>query len=183
MNGCVFVTAQLGEVLQCLPLLGVELRRDFNLQLHMQIALSVALKARHAVSPDAKIASTLGACRNFQFHRAGESWDLDFAPQGCGDKRNRNAAVKIAAFPYKDGVFLKMDDDIEITGGTTARPSFASAAGTETRSLINPGWNIELNARCFFRASLTAAVTAWFVDGLSGSVTLRTGLGNLKESS
>jgi hypothetical protein len=80
-------------------------------------------------------------------------------------------------------MFLEVDDDVEVACSGASFTRLASTGGTESRSFVNAGRNVQLDSGSLLGTPFAAASSARFVDGLSLPMALGTWLGDLEESS
>jgi hypothetical protein len=90
--------------------------------------------------------------------------------------------MEIFVRAFEDGVFLDVNDNVEITGGPAAHAGIAIATGSKARTFIDPSWDAQLDPGRFLGPTFTVAVVARLGNALPSSATIRTGLLDLEES-
>src|SRR4051812_33486493 len=101
-----------------MPLLGVQGGRYFDQQLGVEVAALAAVDVDDAFPTQLKTLATLRSRGHFQRR---------FAPERRRRERDRDFAKEIVVFPLEDGVFLYMDNNVEVALLASANARFPVA--------------------------------------------------------
>src|SRR3954471_19449853 len=66
-----------------------------------------------------------------------KSGDRDLGAERCLGERNRDDAVQVFAFALEEGVFLHVEDDVQIAGGTAVCTGLPLAGVADLRAVFN----------------------------------------------
>src|SRR6266404_3890185 len=101
-DGAFLAAAELGEFLELGFLRGRQMRRNFDIDAHVQVAMTVALNVFNAFAFEPEHGARLCARRDTDAGLAIERRDLDFRPEGRLDKVDRHLAQKIIAIALEN---------------------------------------------------------------------------------
>src|SRR5438477_4531726 len=174
--------AQPGEFLELGFLDGVQMRRYFDSNAHVQIAVSVALDIFYPLAFDAKNGAILGARRDVDPCLRVERRHIDLCAEGGLHEADRDFADQIVAFAMKNFVRLDVKNHVKIPGRTAARARFAVAAGAQSRAGIDAGRNTDTNFRSLLALSAALASAAGIFNDAAGAVAAGAGLGDAEDS-
>src|SRR6478736_3499423 len=90
--------------------------------------------------------------------------------------------MQIHSLALEERMLLEVDNNVEVTRGAVAQPSFATSRAAQTGPLVNPRGNFQFYARSVFHPPVAIARPARFFDDPAGSLAVRTRLRNLKET-
>jgi hypothetical protein len=107
---------------------------------------------------------------------------INLAAQSRDRKWNWHLAIQIIAFALKDFVFLDMNHDVKVAGQAAADAGLTIAQRPQPGAFPDSSGNLQLNPAQFFNTPLAAAFRAWLFNYLTGAMTARTRLRNVKES-
>lgn len=115
----------------------------------------------HSLVLDAERSRGLCSLGNLQGVIAVEGGDLQRRSKCCLRKRNRHRAIQVFAFTFEEGVFLYVEDDVEISGWTTVRAGFALSAEANARAVFDARGHFDFNLAIAKRCPLPLALWAW----------------------
>src|SRR4029077_15343981 len=124
----------------------------------------------------------LSARRHFKMRFAFQCRHINLAAQSRDGKWDWHLAIQIIAFALKDFVFLDMNHDVKVAGRTSADTGLTIAQRPQPSAYPDSSGNLQLNPAQFFDAPLAATFRAWLFNYLPGTMTARTCLRNVKES-
>jgi len=129
-DGAFLAAAELGEFLELAFLRGGQMRRNFHIDAHVQVAVAVALNVFDAFAFEPEHGARLCAGRDTDAGLAIERRDLNFRAEGRLDKVDRHLAQKVIAIALKDFMRLRVQDHVQVARWSAAEASFAIAGGT-----------------------------------------------------
>ena len=138
----VFFAAELGEFLQLLALLAVELRRHFHDHAREQIAALAAVHVDDAFVAQFEELTALRSGRNFQIRLAFQRRHRDFAAERGEGEGDRYLAEEIVIFALKNFVLLNVNDHVKIARRAPADAGLAVTRGTESRPFRDAGGDL-----------------------------------------
>src|SRR4051812_30329012 len=122
-----FAVTEFGELSQLRLLGGGQMRRHFNVDAHMEIAMAIALDVFDALAFQPDHSTRLRAGWDFNRHFPIERGYGDFSAKGCLDETHGYLAQEIIAVALEDGVRLNMHDNVQIARWRPAQSGLAVA--------------------------------------------------------
>ncbi len=129
-DGAFLAAAELGEFLELGFLRGRQMRRDFDVDSHVQIAVAVALNVFDAFAFEAEHGAWLCSGRDANAGLAIEGGDLDFRAERRLDEVDRHLAQEIIAIALKDFMWSHVQNHVQVARGSAAEASLPVASGT-----------------------------------------------------
>ena len=100
----------------------VQLGGDFDRDLDMLIAFSVSIQMSDSHPAQSEDLAALGAGGDGELLGSVQRGNFNFFSQGGLDERDGNLAENIVLMPFKEGMRLNMQNDIEIPGPSALSP-------------------------------------------------------------
>src|SRR5437667_6999191 len=122
-EGAFLAAAELGEFLELGFLRGRQMRRNFNVDAHVQVAVAVALNIFDAFALEPEHGAWLGSGGHADAGLAIERGDLDFRPERRLDEVDRHFAKKIIAISLEDFMGSNVQDHIKVARRSAAEAS------------------------------------------------------------
>ena len=122
------------------------------------------------------------SCWNLELHLAIQTGDADFRSEGELGEGNRDIAGEIVFLPFKDGVRLDGQNNIEVARRAASRPRLPLTYGAETRTSVDSRGNLEFDSGILLNPSFSVTGLARVLNRLSRATALWTGLGDGKKS-
>src|SRR5262245_60489897 len=91
---------------------------------YMLVTLLISLDVLYTLALHAKEFSGLGPGRNFHFHLAVQSRNVDVCTQRRVNETYGNVANNVQVLTHKDRMRLHLDDDVKISRGTPCGRAF-----------------------------------------------------------
>src|SRR5580704_6352019 len=153
------------------------LAREFCWRENADVIIEVALAATAGVGEtfafQAKDGAALCAFGDFKSFFAVEPRDLELrAKSGLRDAQ-RDGAVQISPAALKEGMFLDLEDHVEIAWRAAVRSGFAFAGDAQARAGVHAGRNAQLDGFFALGAPLTVAIGATLANNLSRALACR----------
>ena len=130
-DGAFLAAAELGEFFELGFLRGGQMRRNFNVDANVQVAVAVALNVFDPFTFEPEHGAGLCAGGDTDAGLAIQRGDLDFGPEGRLDKIDRDLAQKIITIALKDFMRSHVQDHVQVARWSTAEASFAIARRTQ----------------------------------------------------
>src|SRR5438552_1950807 len=177
-----FLRQRLGELLERLPLLLVQLLRGRHLDGGKQIAAATAVDVGHPLAAQPQRRPRLRAFGDFHLLRAVERRHVDFAAERDGREIHRNLAEQVHAVAAEELVLLHVNDDVETSWRTAGAPGFAFALQAQLLTSRDAGRNLHGDLAILRHTSGAAARLARVRDRLARAAALRAGACDGEES-
>jgi hypothetical protein len=147
------------------------LAREFCWRKNADVIIEVPLAATAWVGEtfafDPEDGAALCAFGDFKSFFAVEARDLEFGAKSSLRDAQRDRAVEISPAALKEGMFLNVQDDVEIAWRAAVGSGFAFASDAEARAGVHAGRNAKFDGLFALNAALTVAIGATFANNLS----------------
>src|ERR1700722_1715747 len=173
---------RLAKLFEQFALLPRQLAGNFYIHLHEQIATAAALQARHAEVLQTDTRSGLDALRNFHLLQPIESQQIELCSQHRLRHINGHHAQQIVALALKNGMFLHLDDDIQVARRAAIEARLSLVRQLEMSARIHARWDGHLELTLGAHLTLPTALGAGPPHNLAAPSTLSTSAADLQEA-
>src|SRR3954470_15543438 len=135
--------ARLGEVAEHAFLVGGQLGRRLDVEVHEEVPAALAAQVRHALAADAQRAGRLGAGLDLDGLLAVQRLDRQPGAERRGGHREGDAAVQVVALAGVDVVRAFVDLDVEVAGGSAARADLALLGQADAHAVLDAGRDLD----------------------------------------
>ena len=168
---------EFGQFAQYGFVIGRELLRHFNVDLHKQVALAAVARIRHSASAQAKHFSAGGPGGDFQFVTSVEGGDFQGRPERRLGITDRDLADQVVAIAVEEGVFGHVNEAVAVSGRSAVGASFAFSLESQPGPVVNAGGDTDFPFDPLSHQSIPTAVEAGVAN--DGSASLAGGAGGL----
>src|SRR5712664_609851 len=137
-----FLASDLGELLEQVALLAVELGWRLDRDPNVLISPAAAMQPGDALSLQPEHLAALRPRGNPHLHLAVESGHLDLCPQRRLSKGDGHLAEHLAVLADEDRMLLHVNDDVQVARRTAVVPGFAFAGEPHPRAGVHPAGNL-----------------------------------------
>ena len=139
-----------------------------------EVAKAIGAQAGHAGTVDLDGLARLGAWFDIDGELfAIELVDGEVGAQGGVNHRHAHGEVQVIGIALEDGVFLRVDLNIEVTGWAAAVADLALGRHADAHAVVDAGRDINGNIATLLHAAVAGAVVAWIGDDLAKALALR----------
>ena len=139
-----------------------------------EVAVAIGAQARHAGAVDLDGLARLGARLDIDGELfAIELVDGEVGAQGGVNHRHAHGEVQVISIALEDGVLLRVDLNVQVTGRTAAVADLALGCHTDAHTIVDAGRDINGNIATLLHAAVAGAVVAWIGDDLAKALALR----------
>ena len=153
----------------------IELGRDLDEKMHMQVAPCGAAQPCRPLAAQEKHLAGLGARSDVEDLLAIEGVEGDGGSESRGGHWERHGAVEFVALPLEYWVGCDGDLDIKIAGWSAVRADLALAGELDAGAGVDAGRDLDGEGAPGSDPTVARALGAGVLDGLAKALTLRAG--------
>lgn len=173
---------QLSKVTKQCFLRSVDLFRDFQNYVQLQVAGATSTRVRHPATSDTNDFAGLRAWVDVVLCLAFEAGDFNFCTENGLGVRNGNFADQIRPVSMKQRMFANADLDVEVAARSTKRTGFALIRQPQGHTGINASGNFDVQLDRLGNFAGSAAIRAFIPDDLAFTFAGRAGRLDSKKS-